>query len=138
MASTHSQVSESEFQCAECNKIFPTKRKLTGHFSSTHERVSCGFCSKICGNKFSLNGHIKTVHESPKLECDFCDKKYGHKYRLSQHVRLVHLKEKQHKCSLCHRAFQLKKDLRKHELFMKRNEILSANHVTNLSLCHNI
>ena len=130
MASTHSQVLKSEFQCAECNKIFPTRRKLTGHFSGTHERAKCEFCSKICGNTLILQMHIKTLHETPKLECDFCDKKYGHKQTLSQHVRLLHLNERQHECTMCQQAFYSKKSLKSHVLSVHSN----VNPVTNLSI----
>ena len=48
--------------------------------------------------------------------CDQCEKTFPQPYRLNRHIREVHLKEKQHYCSHCDKAFFKLTSKQRHEL----------------------
>ena len=70
--------------------------------------------------KFKLKIHYDFIHEGiKKFKCDKCedvgeDKSFGTPGGLKEHIKIFHLKQINHKCEECGKAFRNASHLKRH------------------------
>ncbi len=67
-----------ELTCADCGKLFKSKRSLFGHRKEKHSGVTevhhCPECGKSFGRKSNLKAHRESLHYGKKFPCSFCER----------------------------------------------------------------
>jgi Zinc finger, C2H2 type len=135
LKSTKSKAKDEEFECIDCNLLFPTQNKHVIHRKLKHPEmltkkdfkfieqrdrnyaklkklgktlVSCPHCGKML-KRASLYSHIAGVHiRKKKFYCDTCGKGYFKKSNLESHIFFhipIELRERNHVCSVCSKGF---------------------------------
>ena len=84
------------YTCDICSKSYKSKRYLTQHIQSVHEKVKypCNLCEYKATQQASLKRHIESVHEKVKYSCNQCGKEFTGRSNLKRHIGSVHKKTK--------------------------------------------
>lgn len=107
--------------CKECNKAFPSLRKLNEHVDAMHNKLhTCEICKKSVASAQSLRVH-KLTHEEGHItnrpyKCDMCDRSFVHKTTLNAHIRRNHYGELNYVCDVCGKKLSSVISLRDHKL----------------------
>ncbi|XP_040573841.1 uncharacterized protein [Lepeophtheirus salmonis] len=116
---------EVHFDCAVCNKWFPTQFALNEHELShlKTKDTQCHICLQYF-TRLCIKSHIKKVHErskpkvrsepEKKFECDLCHKFFVRKCVMERHKLFVHEQRRDFKCTQCGKAYQQQHDLTNH------------------------
>ena len=100
--------------CQLCNQRF-SWGNLRWHILDEHTQHKVIVCS-LCEEKFATNNalkdHIMQMHLGETTSCHICNKKVKDLYH---HVKYSHDKIKNYECSNCHKNFQSKAMMYKHE-----------------------
>ena len=108
----------NKFPCGVCGKLLKSESTLHSHMLYIHKKSKeqmCGVCGKIFRNKFSLKEHTDSQHSNLEFPCAECGQIFNCKKGMQKHFNKKHvIKERQHKCQKCEKAFHLPGDLRKH------------------------
>lgn len=80
--------------CADCGKLFTSKRSLFGHkkekHSGTLEIFPCSECGKNFSRKSNLKAHRDSLHLGKKFPCSFCDRIFTNRSSMNQHIKKSH------------------------------------------------
>ena len=105
-------------KCADCGKLFSTKRYLDMHMASKHSGAvyicSVEGCRKKFTNAHNFNLHSQAHEGKFKFICNHCGKGFMRKSSLNQHVT-GHLGEKPHLCANCGKQFTILSSLTRHK-----------------------
>ncbi|EDS41442.1 zinc finger and BTB domain-containing protein 6 [Culex quinquefasciatus] len=110
---------ENQFKCNECDKIYPSDKKLQEHIRITHrgERpFQCNICSKTFPRSFTLNHHVQAVHEKIRkktFRCEKCTRTFENKTAYERHMN-SHEGIKLNQCSHCGKNYEFKAYLLQH------------------------
>ncbi|KAL9704794.1 hypothetical protein quinque_008312 [Culex quinquefasciatus] len=110
---------ENQFKCNECDKIYPSDKKLQEHIRITHrgERpFQCKICSKTFPRSFTLNHHVQAVHEKIRkktFRCEKCTRTFESKTAYERHMN-SHEGIKLNQCSHCGKNYEFKAYLLQH------------------------
>ena len=94
-SNTMESVSQNEFQCGECDKVFDKKSTLKKHLRAGHEEAKyvCNLCKQIFPQQNSFLKHMLASHESSKYICKHeCGYEAISQYNLDFHESSVHEK----------------------------------------------
>ena len=59
--------------------------------SMTESQFECPYCHKMFAFKRTMTRHVKTIHTNEiSFECYLCDETFSYKQKLSRHIRKVH------------------------------------------------
>ena len=113
-----SSVSQSEFPCSLCERIFDSLKKLRAHQAIKHQ-IKANLKCDACGRKFSgrseLEKHHNIVHVLEKYKCVLCGLVFHNFHELSAHEKKAHDGDKGWACDQCDSAFKTKNHLRDHK-----------------------
>lgn len=112
--SVHSKPSK----CKLCDRMFQTLMQLKTHTRRAHKRPAGqptvgGSRRKSKRSTVDISAHIRS--EDDKLFCRDCGKFLPSRNNARSHIEMVHLKIKNFDCSVCGKAFYLRKDFEDHE-----------------------
>ncbi|XP_061676790.1 RB-associated KRAB zinc finger protein [Syngnathoides biaculeatus] len=98
---------DDRFQCAECDKVFPTVQKLRVHqCNETDEKpYHCSLCRKEFQLRCSVAMHMLTHSEEDSWTCEECGRRFRDYKRLRCHQR-CHPVLKPYECPECGMAFR--------------------------------
>ena len=94
-SNTMETVSQNEFQCGECDKVFDKKSTLKKHLRAGHdeEKYVCNLCKQKFPQQNSFLKHMLASHESSKYICKHeCGYEAISQYNLDFHESSVHEK----------------------------------------------
>ena len=114
-------ISDVQFHCTVCYKLFTTQTLLDTHTCGKTRRVSgkekkhkCDTCGKMFGWRGHLTTHIRTVHlKITRFSCPYCKYRTDHKPDLTKHLA-THTGDKMYKCTQCDYSAAEKKSLTIH------------------------
>eukprot|EP00474_Spongospora_subterranea_P001650 CRZ02108.1 hypothetical protein [Spongospora subterranea] len=108
-------------RCTECCKRFARRIDLDRHFR-LHTGQASFSCSKCPGLRFPLKSqlkahsriHLKTARlVEPQFGCPLCHKSFENRWSLTRH-QIVHSTEKPHRCTHCERSYSHRYQLTRH------------------------
>lgn len=99
----------SIIKCIICEKIFPTKRRLSRHVrqvhvKSTEQSLLCQQCGWLAKSRSGLYHHVVSRHKERKFECNECGKKFLSLSHAAQH-KVVHTNIRSYLCNICGKSF---------------------------------
>ena len=109
---------EKTFVCEVCNKAFAFKLDLKKHSRIHSKELQCQFdpCDKSFVERRDLKEHLEWhITGTFFHQCYLCSHSFKRRTRLKTHIQTVHEKLKQFACSVCHKEFSQKDDLKKYE-----------------------
>ena len=105
------------FDCEECGKTFPTRKRQYAHLKKFHPEdliVKCSYCDSTHANKHLLNLHVKENHSESKIfKCKFCGESFESWHLKQKHIEKSHV-DKRKTCDICKKEFIDTKTLAKH------------------------
>ena len=106
----------TQFQCKQCDKVFPSKRGLKRHLKihEDQKKYPCNKCDKVFANKSNLKRHEHIHMDENPYRCNTCSKACSNISDLKRHER-IHTGERPYKCKHCTKAFTNTSDFRRHE-----------------------
>uniref|UniRef100_A0A1B0CZ08 C2H2-type domain-containing protein n=1 Tax=Phlebotomus papatasi TaxID=29031 RepID=A0A1B0CZ08_PHLPP len=120
---THRKLSHTNYKsephfCHVCAKKFATRTGLNEHMATIHQprekdQVQCQKCGKWLMNNRCLKSHM-ILHSSTFLRCESCDYTTKKESLLRRHQLTQHSDAKPFSCTICGRAFKLKRALTVH------------------------
>eukprot|EP01083_Nonionella_stella_P236003 829296_1 len=101
------------FLCKLCDKTFATVDE-----KRVHVRIEHHYDCRFCGMQFPTNGQ-RNQHEilhtgERKFECSLCHKRFRRKQQVKKHVKSFHLVLRLHRCPLCSDTFVNKGSVETH------------------------
>ncbi|KAL0858279.1 hypothetical protein ABMA27_012182 [Loxostege sticticalis] len=123
---------EAKPTCAECGKVFSSKKTYRYHLNVLHKgqnRYPCPRCGKVYQWKSNLGRHMRThkARDSGELYCETCDKRFASVATYRQHLRVSrrHVSESEFSfmCNECGKKFVNKTRLRDHVDWEHLNKI---------------
>ncbi|XP_037130113.1 zinc finger protein 227 [Syngnathus acus] len=99
---------EDAFQCAACDKFFPTAQKLRLHHCNDTDDLPyhCSLCRKEFNLRCSVAMHMMTHSEQGSWRCEDCGRSFLDYRRLRVHQRSCHPILKAYECPECGMAFR--------------------------------
>ena len=116
-----------KFDCQQCDKTFPTRKKHYAHFKRYHPKnlsLKCSYCDSTHANRKRLNLHVKENHPTEftkPFKCQFCEESFETRFQRQKHVENGHT-DKRKTCDICKKEFLDTKSLAKH-LTLKHCEV---------------
>ncbi|XP_059619931.1 zinc finger protein 155-like [Phlebotomus argentipes] len=120
---THRKLAHTDYKseahvCHVCAKKFATRTGLNEHMATIHQprekdQVQCQKCGKWLMNNRCLKSHM-ILHSSNVFSCKVCDYTTKKESLLRRHQLTRHSDAKPFVCSICNRAFKLKRALTVH------------------------
>lgn len=105
--------SQEQYVCDICLKVFSKLYYLLQHLKKHTGRFTCGYCLKIFCRKENLNAHNCCNNEIVnRHKCSICSKAFLLKKHLMRHIYVVH--EKRFACDKCKKYYQSKKECNEH------------------------
>ncbi|KAH7697226.1 zinc finger protein, partial [Aphelenchoides avenae] len=109
------QEADPELTCNFCHRSFPTFAMLREHCRRHVRKVRCPQCALALENTTDLRRHLSTVHEKNReQECSVCHKSFTQRSDLRKHMA-VHKDALEFVCGDCGQAFRWRKQLAEHE-----------------------
>ncbi|XP_073813104.1 uncharacterized protein [Musca autumnalis] len=103
---THS--TETQYDCAICNKTFSTKWNLKihswVHANRTAKPFKCEHCPKAFVREVDFKNHMNSHKQIKPYTCEVCGCKFIRKYNYMRHRR-EHHGNKKYTCDLCKKSF---------------------------------
>ncbi|XP_061389856.1 uncharacterized protein LOC133325044 [Musca vetustissima] len=103
---THS--TETQYDCAICNKSFSTKWNLKihswVHANRTAKPFKCEHCPKAFVREVDFKNHMNSHKQIKPYTCEVCGCKFIRKYNYMRHRR-EHHGNKKYTCDLCKKSF---------------------------------
>ncbi|XP_038106394.1 transcription factor YY2 [Culex quinquefasciatus] len=120
-------VTESEFYCLPCNKVFKRHRGLLQHNHYHHSGPKEHQCAQ-CGKKYPtlerLQSHIQKHNDAFKpYGCQHCTKRFSHPHDMKRHIWTSH-GEAPFSCSFCDKRFGRLDHVEQHEISHKNNTVI--------------
>ena len=112
----HTDLDIQIFHCDLCEKSYPQKRSLARHKRITHN---------VNNNKATLAG--TSSRNKNILQCKSCESTFTQRSDLDRHINTNHnksLNENLFICETCHKSFQRKDILKKHEQMHMKPKII--------------
>eukprot|EP00088_Acartia_fossae_P016610 TRINITY_DN1930_c1_g1_i4.p1 TRINITY_DN1930_c1_g1~~TRINITY_DN1930_c1_g1_i4.p1 ORF type:complete len:564 (+),score=75.10 TRINITY_DN1930_c1_g1_i4:155-1846(+) len=108
------------YRCKKCKRSFHNKLELNDHQAihtiTDAASFSCGECSLTFLSAQYLNCHMRDVHSGKKFNCDICSKSFRAQRYLNEHKSKIHSGKEKPKCSICHKEFRGKGELKTHSV----------------------
>ncbi|KAL1397051.1 hypothetical protein pipiens_010036 [Culex pipiens pipiens] len=120
-------VTESEFYCLPCNKVFKRHRGLLQHNHYHHSGPKEHQCAQ-CGKKYPtlerLQAHVQKHNDAFKpYGCSHCTKRFSHPHDMKRHIWTSH-GEAPFSCSFCDKRFGRLDHVEQHEISHKNNTVI--------------
>ncbi|XP_055612024.1 zinc finger protein 99-like [Uranotaenia lowii] len=103
---------DSDIECLECGKKFPTQTDLHEHQTAVHSKTglvrqfNCTDCGKHFGKIYNLNRHRRAVHLNIRpFPCTKCQFKFTDKRSLERHFACIHVGKPRYECEFCGMQF---------------------------------
>jgi len=81
--------------CADCGKLFTSRRSLFGHKKEKHSGAldifTCPECGKNFSRKSNLKAHRDSLHFGKKFACHHCTRIFTNRSSMNQHIKKTHL-----------------------------------------------
>lgn len=103
--------------CDVCAKTFNCEKSFKTH-CLTHTdqpRMQCNVCGSWLKSKDSLRSHLRR-HTDTEHTCPYCNKVAPNRQAMANHILYVH-GERNHKCTLCDKAFKVALGLKVSNIF---------------------
>ncbi|XP_026764901.2 zinc finger protein 271-like [Galleria mellonella] len=125
---------ESQFQCADCRRVFISQKGLTSHRRIHHSTeakeesedvvkgVMCLECRKICQDMDALNSHMRLHSPDRKYPCKFCDFRFATPEKRKAHAEL-HTGDMKYVCFICEYQCSSENRLKQHKLSVKHSNM---------------
>ncbi|RVE53823.1 hypothetical protein evm_001485 [Chilo suppressalis] len=121
--------SESQFQCADCRRVFISQKGLTSHRRIHHsdyveeteaaeKGIMCLECRKICKDMDSLTSHMRLHSLDRKYPCKFCDFRFATPEKRKAHAEL-HTGDMKYVCFICEYQCSSENRLSQHKMSLK-------------------
>uniref|UniRef100_A0A182JZV4 Protein krueppel n=1 Tax=Anopheles christyi TaxID=43041 RepID=A0A182JZV4_9DIPT len=93
-------------ECPHCGKTFVHRTNLIAHLNiHTHDRIyKCEYCGSEFISVQGLKQH-RATHFEGQHACSICHRKYSRKCYLILHKQRVHMPKERHRCLICDRQF---------------------------------
>ncbi|XP_061808108.1 uncharacterized protein [Nerophis lumbriciformis] len=106
---------ESGFQCAECEKIFSSVRKLRSHkcIESDDKPFRCTLCRQEFQSKVSITKHMLNHSLDEGFKCKECGKRFP-EYRIMRVHQRCHPNFKPYECPECGMVFKYQSVMEDH------------------------
>ena len=120
-------VTDSEFHCLPCNKVFKRHRGLLQHNHYHHSGPKEHLCSQ-CGKKYPtlerLQAHVQKHNDAFKpYRCQLCTKRFSHPHDMKRHIWTSH-GEAPFTCSYCDKRFGRLDHVEQHEISHRNNTVI--------------
>ncbi|XP_055302207.1 zinc finger protein 26-like isoform X2 [Sitodiplosis mosellana] len=82
----------SRFECYLCHRTYPSRSKLNSHMKSHLDILECSVCTKVFKSTESRRRHMQLHSADPNLQhhCSLCDKAFPVRRYLMSHMRTSH------------------------------------------------
>ncbi|KAG4071020.1 hypothetical protein HA402_001457 [Bradysia odoriphaga] len=121
----HATTPPPKVQCDICGTWLKYKGRLRAHLKWHQEMrdaqegnempVSCPICNKKVQNKRLLSKHIKYSHGERNHKCTLCDKAFKTGLSLKEHIAALHTGADLYSCTYCERTFKSKANMYSHQ-----------------------
>uniref|UniRef100_A0A1Q3EV92 Putative c2h2-type zn-finger protein n=1 Tax=Culex tarsalis TaxID=7177 RepID=A0A1Q3EV92_CULTA len=120
-------VTNSEFHCLPCNKVFKRHRGLLQHNHYHHSGPKEHLCT-VCGKKYPtverLQTHVQKHNDAFKAYgCQHCTKRFSKPFDMKRHIWTSH-GEAPFSCSYCDKRFGRLDHVEQHELSHKNKTVI--------------
>jgi len=115
-SSDEEENTEFNFRCNLCNMTFSDEDTLMRHMKSKHTAKTniCKDCGKAYSTRGSLAQHVHHYHRHPNAySCSVCHKKFNRKDFLAKHEK-THTNDREFKCKLCEKTYKTNASLSAH------------------------
>ncbi|XP_060074906.1 uncharacterized protein LOC132554600 [Ylistrum balloti] len=116
MVSKHpSGLSNTEFSCGTCGKIYPSKLSLQVHVRMHNATEhACPVCNKLFHRPAYLRRHMVIHTDENPYRCPYCSKDFTSQNLLKPHIR-THTGNKPFQCDVCGMRFTQQAQLTSHK-----------------------
>jgi len=98
-------MTEKEWPCPECPKVFNKQRKLNLHMKiHSDDAIQCDLCENKFVSEQHKKAHMLWHTGNRQYKCEICNKKFYNSTHLITHKR-VHTNERPYACDLCPKRF---------------------------------
>lgn len=115
-SSDEEENTEFNFRCNLCNMTFSDEDTLMRHMKAKHTAKTniCKDCGKAYSTRGSLAQHVHHYHRHPNAySCKVCHKKFNRKDFLAKHEK-THTNDREFKCKLCDKTYKTNASLSAH------------------------
>lgn len=120
----HRDNDHDQFPCEECDKVYPTYLKLSGHVDENHIAKICKCGKKV--RKTKVKDHIcpfTSMNDDGKIRCLVCSLEFTDEQSMLVHQETDH---KKFSCKECGRCFKTWQKLQDHQNNVKPGQSCSA------------
>ncbi|OWF49317.1 Zinc finger protein 285 [Mizuhopecten yessoensis] len=115
MTKHSSDVSNTEFRCQTCSKIYPSKLSLQGHVRIHNSKEhACPVCHRTFHRPAYLKRHMLIHTDENPYRCPYCSKDFVCQNFLKPHLR-THTGTKPYQCDVCGMRFTQQTQLMSHK-----------------------
>uniref|UniRef100_A0A6A7G678 Transcription factor Sp1-like n=1 Tax=Hirondellea gigas TaxID=1518452 RepID=A0A6A7G678_9CRUS len=110
------QVTDGDFECEECGKLFRSNSTLKVHMKSHMEVkvLPCPHCEQVFPQRHILQQHLIHEHPTFNLICNYCQKIFTREDTLRSHMVRMHETDGGLNCNVCGKNFPSQGQLEAH------------------------